>query len=741
MSPALLAMALLSTPHVDRDAYGVPRIQATSYGAAFRAFGETVANDRLWQMEMSRRVALGRSAEVLGKAAISADTDTLKQGYSDEEYSKMFESLPAKAKTAFTEYAAGVNDAIQARKAAGTLPQEYQTAGLEPEPWTVKDSMAIEVLLARRFGTGGAGELRNLALYLYLQTQPCKAKVLDVVDDFAWQNDSRSIPTVQPSDDPLAKSHYVFPSVTREHTEAQLKAMPKVSLLELVPAIRAVTGDDSKLIAEQVAAPFETGSYCMVVSPKRSTTGKALLLSGPQMGFTTPSIIHEIALDAPGVQVAGIDVPGIPAVVIGNTPNLAWGLTTGVADMADIVVAGKSGDEAYAYGPESRPLVRTKLVVKVKDSSDVTVERVRAEDGPVIFESRGTKSVFIQKSAFWKKEVASWSALYDIYAATSPVDIDRSVDAIDMNLNFFFATVNGDIGWRYLGHMPKRAPGFDPRFPLPAGPESAWRGSMSRAEMPHVDNPAGGLIANWNNKPAAWWPNMDTPAWGRIFRNEVLLKSLTKPKLAPWDLERAAWEIAREDTDTNGHFEDLFRTGFQKSPSPAGELVSQFDGWTFQGAASNLLYRESVRALRRSLFLKHVGNFTNEGFFEQVVQPSAMANALDGKTKYDYLAGRDKVELAREAVESAMSSLTGKYGDDTNNWPLDPGGIRFLTEPPVAYSNRGTYIQINQLTSPPMARSVAPPGVTESGEHSMDQVPLARQWTFKPMWRFMILGK
>lgn len=735
MSPFLLAIALIPQSQVDRDPYGVPRIRASSYEEAFRAFGRTVAEDRLWQMEMSRRVARGRSAEVLGRSAVAADTDTLKTGYSQAEYDEMFAGLPERAKAAFTAYAAGVNDTIESRTKAGTLPANYKEVGLAPEPWTVTDSMAIEVLLARRFGTGGSGELRNLALYLYLQTQPCKAKVLDVVDDFAWQNDPRSIPTVSPAEDPLAKTHTVFPTATRQQTESQLKLMPKVSLLELVPAIRAANGDDSRFIAERVAAPFETGSYCMVVTPQRSATKQALLLTAPQMGFSTPSIVHEVAIDAPGICVAGIDVPGIPAVVIGNTPDMAWGLTTGVADIADILVAGKVDETGYAYGSETRKVTRTKLTIRVKDGNDVQVERTRTDLGPVIFESRGTKSLFVQKSAFWKKEVSSWSALYDIYGCTKATELDKAVDGIEMNMNFFFATTGGETGWRYLGHMPVRAPGFDPRFPLPAGPESEWRGALTRSQMPHVDNPKSGIIANWNNKPVSWWPNMDTPAWGRLFRNEVLLRSLKKAKLAPWDLEKAAWDIARQDTETNAAFAPTFQSAFAGKPSDAGDLLSQFDGWTFQGAPSTTLYKEAVRALRKELFEKHVGNFTSDSFFEQIVQPSVMLDALEGKTKFDYLAGRKPAEVAREAAETAFGNLLSKYSGDQNSWPLDPGGIRFLTEPPVAYSNRGTYIQINRLTSPPMARSVAPPGVSEVGPHSLDQVPLARQWTFKPVWR------
>lgn len=731
MNALMLAFVLALPGQVERDSFGVAKITSPTFEEAMFLFGKTVAEDRLWQMENSRRVARGRSAELLGNAAIQADKDTLLTGYTDAEYQQMFDALPVKVQTAFTEYAKGVNETIRLRREAGTLPEGYSQNGIQPEAWTETDSMAIQVMLSRRFGTGGAGELRNLALYLYLKTQSVKDKVLDVIDDFAWQNDPDSIPTALPSDDPLAKTHPTFPSATRAQTQVQLDALPKVGLLELVPAIRAANGDDSRLIAEKVAAPFETGSYCVVVSPKRSADGRPLLMTAPQMGHSNPSIIHEIAIDAPGLQVAGIDVPGIPAVVIGNTPNLAWGLTTGVADIADIVYATRLSEDKVSYGTGSRALTKVTHSIKVKGRDPVNLEVLRTDDGPVIFESRANKAVFSQRMSYWKRELQSWAGLFDLYTAKSANEVERSVSGIAMNMNFFYATTGGETGWRYLGHMPIRAAGLDPRFPVPSKPETDWKGVLPFDQMPHLRDTKSGLIANWNNKPASWWPNLDTPVWGALFRNEVLLASLGQPKLTLFDLERAAWDIARKETDTNSAFRSLLQTETSMEP---GKTIAGFDGWVVQGSAGATLYREAVRELRRELFLKHTGNFTQDSLFERVAQPSVMLKALRGKTKYDYLGGRKPAEVAAAALKKAWTSLTKQYGDDSAAWP-NTVGMFGPAGNTVAYPNRGTYIQLTSLGKVPTARSVASPGVAETGPFADNQVTLARQWMFKPMWR------
>jgi penicillin G amidase len=182
-----LALALLQTgPIVVRDDYGVPMVRAAGWDDAFRGLGRAVAEDRLWQMETSRRTASGRMAEIVGPAGLPADQETRQSGYTQAELQGMFDALPDNARAAFTAYAEGVNDTIRARTQAGTLPKGYAESGLAPEPWSVLDSCAIGVMMGRLFGTGGAGELRNLALATYLQSQPCKPRFLDVFDDLGW---------------------------------------------------------------------------------------------------------------------------------------------------------------------------------------------------------------------------------------------------------------------------------------------------------------------------------------------------------------------------------------------------------------------------------------------------------------------------------------------------------------------------------------------------------------------------
>ena len=737
MQALLLSLALaLQTAPIQRDAYGVPLVTAATEQEAFYHFGRAVAEDRLWQMEMSRRAARARLAEVLGPSALASDRSVVKTGYTDTEIQRQIDLMPARVRTLFREYARGVNDTIAARKSAGALPPGYAANGFEPEPWEPLDSAAIAINLLRQFGRGGAGELRNYALLLYLQGQPCKERVFDVLDDLAWQNDPDSVPTVMSEDDPLRASHPTFAAPTRAQTEAHVKALPPTNLLELFPAIQLAIGQDAEVIAEKLGVPHKVGSYAVVVSPQRSKTGLALLLTAPQMGHTDPSVVHEVAISCPTIKVAGIDVPGVPAVVIGNTPTFAWGLTSGVADIEDVFYSMLADEDTYRYGTEDRKLTKIQRAIKVKGADPVTVDVVRTHHGPVLLNSRAGKCVYSVQSSFWGREMSGIAALFDLYDAKSGRDIEDVISRVPVTFNFFYATTRGEYGYRYAGLVPLRAKGYDPRFPTPSDPSTEWQGYVATTMMPRTSSAKSGVIANWNNKPVSWWPNLDTPVWGSPFRNEALLASLPAGKLGRFDLERAAWEIARRETTSVGAFSEAFRTALngQLDGNEALRHLAAFDLWDTEGAIGATVYDEAVKELREELFRPSVGMFVQPSIFEQVLQPAVIKKALEGKTKFDYLAGRNTVELIATAANNAVSNLKQRLGDDLTTWGYKPGPINVKGQRPIPYNNRGTYIQITELGPVPVARSVASPGASESGEHSADQADLARAWLYKPVW-------
>jgi penicillin amidase len=246
-------------------------------------------------------------------------------------------------------------------------------------------------------------------------------------------------------------------------------------------------------------------------------------------------------------------------------------------------------------------------------------------------------------------------------------------------------------------------------------------------------NPKNGLIVNWNNKPTPWWENADTPAWGAIFRNQVLADQLRMPKIGIEDIELAAWKIARAEED-GAFLMPFIHDALKAKPDlPALRYLAAYDGLALAGSIGARIYRAVVQATREELFLSATGNMLSMDLFNQAAQPSVMLKALTGRTKFDYLAKRRPVEIVGKAIDIALQRLKTSLGPDLQAWRFVPGSIAVADGPPIPYSNRGSYIQIIELAETVRGRNVLPPGVSESGPHASDQVGLARAWLYKPM--------
>lgn len=499
-----------------RDDYGVAIVRAKSVDEAMQWAGYATAQDRMWQMEMSRRTAQSQLAEVFGQKMYASDQQQFQQFYNRHELQQQFDRLPKNIQGWFKSYAKGVNQFIE----EGKLPPQYAENGIQPRPWTEIDSTAITIQLLQIFGRGGAGELRNLALLKYLEAQPkIGKKALDVFDDLVWENDPGAIPTCFAEDDKVKPP--TFPKLNPVQTLKHLTLLPELSMFELLPGARVVSLERSTETRESLKVPYKSGSYCVVLSPKLTKSKSPMLLSGPQMGFTNPSIVHEISIHAPGLDVAGMAVPGVPGVMVGATHNAAWGLTTGVADTEDIYVSTiKNGK--YTVDGEEKPVKTIRQEVKIKGAENTFVARQETEFGPLVYQLPNRFVGFSRSRVYAGRELQSYEAVSGLWFVKSKSEFEKSVSKATMNFNCFIALKNGDVGWRYLGEVPNRSTEYDPRFPLPSKSNAKWKGVIPFSQMPTSWNPKRGWLANWNNKPVAWWPNLDTPAWGSAFRVGVI---------------------------------------------------------------------------------------------------------------------------------------------------------------------------------------------------------------------------
>src|SRR5262249_23636319 len=190
---------------IERDDFGVPHIFAPTNRSLFVAYGYAVAQDRLWQLELNRRAARGRLAEVFGSMTLDADRAARTVGYTDEELDDQFALLSKNGQEIFEAYRDGINrylEDVVFPDPIGKLPFEFHALHFMPEPWEIRDSVAFGVFMTRRFGEIGGREMRNAAVLSELIQRHGEAAGYAIFNDLRWIDDPDAPVTVPPDEVP-----------------------------------------------------------------------------------------------------------------------------------------------------------------------------------------------------------------------------------------------------------------------------------------------------------------------------------------------------------------------------------------------------------------------------------------------------------------------------------------------------------------------------------------------------------
>ncbi|MCS7192333.1 MAG: penicillin acylase family protein [Armatimonadetes bacterium] len=723
---------------IARDKFGVPHIYAPSIYGVFYGSGYAQAQDRLAQMELYRRTAKGELAEIMGEGALEQDKQRRILGYSEAERWEQFASFSPEEQLVLKAYADGVNAIIaQVNSGERPMPQRLKDLGLTKlRPWKVTDTIAIAQMMAERFGSSGGEELRMLQLRLYLQLR-FGAQAMSVLNDLAWQNDPTS---------PTTSTNGTRDAGRGTEKQKTQNIVPRhSSLAPLIDAIRIAEEWDSIEWCKRLGLFTKFGSYAMVVAPQKSATGKPLLVGGPQMATGTPSIAYEIALYCPKFQVRGMTFAGIPIVLIGMNAHLAWTTTSGAGDNVDIFAEHLSKESKYRYlhRGEWLPMERRVELIFVKGKDEpVQVEVCRTVHGVVLRWDEKAGVAYARAKAYWGKELGALRAIYGFHKATNIRDFAEACKHIATSHNFFVATKDGDIGFWFCGRYPIRAEGVDPRFPAPGTGEFDWKGFLPFEKLPQQINPPQGFFANWNNKPATWWDNGDLPRWGAIHHVKRIFDLLqSKPKLTLEDLRRFVIDIEGYDVRAD-FFKPLLLRAIQRiAPDDTelrmiADLLKRWDNQRSEGSVAATVFDAWFEALQDTVFADDLGDFSDKNLFRMAIQPSLLwyvfADKSPRKLSRDYLNGESKEDVMVKALRVAMERLRKERGEVVN-WGFRKPLWRFDPLPAIPGPNRGAYIQIVEVSSPPRGFNVLPPGQSENPKspHYSDQHSLALRWQFK----------
>jgi penicillin amidase len=463
----------LSAPvSVERDSLGVVTITGESRADVAWATGFVHAQDRYFQMDLARRMAAGRLAELVGDAALEVD-----RGHRVHRFGalagRVLARLPPAQRQVLEAYAAGVNAGLDD---LAVRPFEYLLLRRRPEPWSAGDSLLVVY-----------------AMYLQL-------------------HDSRADADRQRGFLRAALPPDVFRFV---HAFAPEWEAPLDGLVAAAPPLPAPSSYDLQRFASAYRAPavaslrtsFEQrapGSNNWAVGGAHTASGAGLLANDMHLGLGVPNTWYRARLrvraGAP-IELAGVTLPGAPILVVGSNGRVAWGFTNSYGDWSDLVTVELSPDGSRYRGVAGwRPLERHVETLRSSSGRRETFDVPWTEWGPLLERTPGQPALALRWTAQEPQATnLDWLGLETVADVESALALANSIGGPAQN--FVAADAQGNVGWTLLGRMPLRGPACDAGVPSEAtGPGAGWQGWRDPGDYPRIVNPPSGRIWSANNR-------------------------------------------------------------------------------------------------------------------------------------------------------------------------------------------------------------------------------------------------
>ena len=449
---------LIKPVDIIRDSYGMPHIYAQTDADSYFALGYCMAQDRLFHMDLTRRAARGKLAEILGQDLVAVDKffRTITAGKSFEEIAAAYTHATRSASKA---YAAGANYFIKHHK--GPLPIEFTILGYAPEPWQPADAVAVHYVMAADLNSAFTIEMLHAAVI-----EKVGAKMAQEI----FRNYAEGYPLIIPEG---------------------VAALDFLKVLSLAREIRGTEGGGA--------------SNSWVVSGKKSATGGPILANDPHLGHRSPGIWYEAHMVSPSMNVSGALLPGIPFVIIGANEHVAWGFTNVMADDADFYIEkiNPADPDQYEFMGRWEDMTIKEEIIKVKGADNVKFKIRLTRHGPIVDEINQYKepkntALSVRWTAY---DMLVANPFYYLNTAGSIEDIEKAADHFKCpGQNWVYADDKGNIGfWAAVG-IPIRD-GFSGAVPVPGWDgKHEWKGYVPTRQQPHLKNPARGWIATANNK-------------------------------------------------------------------------------------------------------------------------------------------------------------------------------------------------------------------------------------------------
>jgi penicillin amidase len=704
----LLLKGLHAAVKVHRDASDVTHILASDPRDAWMAMGYVHAQERGWQMEFNRRIMRGTLSEVLGAATLSTDR-TLRALGVHRAAQAQWAGASAEAKAATVAYSQGVNAFFADRQQA--LSPEFQVFGIDPRAeaaagkyWEPVDSVAWSIMMALDLGGNWGNEIARLTALQVLDTQGL------------WQ-----LFPPYPGEAPAATADlaklYQSLGVFSSEVKTAVAPLPQARGTSLMAQI----GRDIQEWTHELGNMEGKGSNNWVVDGRRTVSGKPLLANDPHLGLSAPAIWYFAHLQAPdvdglkGMNVIGATLPGTPFVVLGRTPDVAWGFTNTAPDVQDLYLEQINPDNPGQYRlPEGQGSgwadFETRIeTIRIKGQADEQFTVRSTRHGPVISDMPGRTHDLINNARYalalrWTgldADSNNVQASLESNRARSVADLLKAYRNFDAPMqNVVMADRSGRIAYKAAGKVPLRSPANDIRGVAPSPGWEAkydWTGWIPYDATPQDDGNQGWIAtANQRIHPPDY-PYFMTQDWAPPYRRDRIATLLAQTP----QHSLASFEAMQADQLSMATLRLLSFLQRAKSQHPLADgalkAVAGFDGVMRMDSAAPLIYSAWVDEFTRGV----IGGRLGKERFEAIYGKRLFRNAVEDILERDdasWCGNSGCAQASSAALGRALDRLSAMQGADVAAWRWGEAHPAISAHRP--FSNVGALAPLFEVRTP-----------------------------------------
>ncbi len=649
------------------DDYGIPHIYAANAEDAYRAFGYIHATDRLFQLELMRRIGNGQLSELFGPKFKKTDSffRTIGTNRKAAADAAEFERLPTPVKVAIQAYIGGVNDYIK----EGKLPLEYKLLGSTPREYTLEDMFAIEAYMAYSFAYS-------------LRTDPLLEEIYDrlgmaYLKDFDLGYPSKSFLF---SDSIFNDPTPVVPLRNKQYPiDSNFAFLLNTSFLDELPA------------------PVLEGSNNWVLGPSRTLSGKVIFANDTHIKYASPSVWYEAHIEYPGFAVYGNFLAGMPFAPIGHSRNHTWGITMFEEDDSDFFNEKFSSTDSSAtlYNDSlSKTVYKLKEQIQVDGEEDTVITIYNTVHGPIInsfLNSNFDKPV----SMYWNYIHIENNLVEAFYKMNHSIGIDQFKEGVRMigapGLNIAYGDAAGNIAIWSASKLIKRSEGnFGKRFANGFSSLDNYLGFYPFSENPQSENPVSGCLYSANqyhdSSTGLAYPGYYAPdtrynrigsRLGTMFPATVdSVKTLSTDVYSKTEAA-LSHEIAKVIIEKGTMLSDLEKEGL--------ELLKNWDGNHRLRDQEPTLYYSVLYYILRKAMRDELGNdlFQSLQGTHLLMRTYPKLLYQDDSKWWDYVTTSGKRETRAdifvEGFKKAVAKTREQLGDDPSEWRWDR--VHFLLHP------------------------------------------------------------